>query len=154
VITWFRNLFGRADQPTGPPRKLGEISRNDVPLSSRARWTGNDLEVTVDAAETVRLFDVPLAQEEQCRLELRFEMANGEVKEGVYAELWVRVPGRGEFFSKGLKQMRRGATYWSSCALPFVLRSGQRADLLKFNLVFKSRGSASLRRIELYSTPL
>lgn len=43
---------------------------------------------------------------------------------------------------------------WSHCELPFYLNAGQRADLLKFNLVFSGPGTAGVKSIELYSTPI
>ena len=72
----------------------------------------------------------------------------------MFLELWCRVPGRGEFFSKGLHDKLRGTTDWSSHEIPFLLKEGQRPDLVKLNLAFEGAGTAWIRDVELLRTPL
>jgi hypothetical protein len=68
--------------------------------------------------------------------------------------MWCRVPGHGEFFSKGLDQPIKGTTDWGSYEVPFYLKKDQRADLLKLNLVVEGPGSVGIKDIELLKTPL
>ena len=156
MFQWLRSLMSgvQPPEPAGPPRKRGMIEATQLPISSKAIWVGNELQVVSSDADTVRLFELPLDGEQQCMLALRFQMMSKDVIGTVYPELWVRVPGRGEFFSKGFNQQFRGTNSWSNCELPFYLKYGQRADLLKFNLVFSASGTIGVKNIELYSTPI
>jgi hypothetical protein len=68
--------------------------------------------------------------------------------------MWCRLPGRGEFFSKGLQQGVKGTTDWSSYETPFILKAGQRPDLIKLNLVGEGAGTVWIKEVELLRTPL
>ena len=72
----------------------------------------------------------------------------------IYPELWCRIPGMGEFFSKGLHQKVRGTNDWVSLEIPFYLKAGQSPDLLKLNLVFEGAGAVRMKEIEILATPL
>ena len=71
-----------------------------------------------------------------------------------FLEMWCRLPGGGEFFSKGLNQAITGTTDWASYEIPFYLKKGQRPDLIKLNLVIEGRGKVSMKDVELLKTPL
>jgi hypothetical protein len=73
--------------------------------------------------------------------------------EGAYLEMWCRLPGKGEFFSKGLNQTIKGTRDWSSFEIPFMLKQGQQADLVKLNLAFSGGGTVWIRDVELLQTP-
>ena len=142
-------------KPAGPPKLLASINRNSVNLiSEHAQWSGDTLVVNSASAETIRIFEFDLKDAEQCILGLRFEMSTQDLESHSYPEMWLRIPGRGEFFSKGLQFKTKGTNAWSSCELPFFLKAGQKADLLKLNLVFGGAGVISLQNLELYATPL
>jgi len=68
--------------------------------------------------------------------------------------MWCRLPGRGEFFSKGVDQAVEGTTDWVSCEIPFYLKKGQRPDLIKLNLAIEGSGKVWIRDVELLKTPL
>jgi hypothetical protein len=76
------------------------------------------------------------------------------VKEGAYLEMWCRLPGRGEFFSKGLQDKVVGTVDWSSYEVPFRLEAGQRPDLIRLNVAFDGPGTVWLRSVQLLRTPL
>ena len=71
-----------------------------------------------------------------------------------FLEMWCRLPGRGEFFSKGLQQTVSGTTDWARYEIPFYLKKNQRPDLIKLNLAVEGAGKIWLRNIELTQTPL
>jgi hypothetical protein len=71
-----------------------------------------------------------------------------------FLEMWCRLPGRGEFFSKGLNQAITGTTDWASYEIPFYLKKGHRPDLIKLNLVIEGRGKVSMKDVELLKAPL
>ena len=71
-----------------------------------------------------------------------------------YLEMWCRLPGGGEFFSKGLDRVVKGSTDWASHEVPFYLKRGQKPDLIKLNLVVEGKGRIWLKDIEVLKTPL
>jgi hypothetical protein len=71
-----------------------------------------------------------------------------------FLEMWCRLPGHGEFFSKGLNQAVRGTTDWASYEIPFYLKKGQKPDLIKLNLIVEGRGKIWLRDVQLFKTPM
>ena len=87
-------------------------------------------------------------------LTYRAELKSAGVERGAYLEMWCRLPGRGEFFSKGLHDKLTGTTDWSSHEVPFHLKKGQRPDLVKLNVAFEGGGTVWIRAVELLRTPL
>ncbi|MGH7136917.1 MAG: hypothetical protein ACREHD_14350, partial [Pirellulales bacterium] len=140
--------------PAGPPSVVQRFSPSDASISAGARWLDNELEVTAAEAGTHRLFEVALSGIEQAMLTYRFRIRTENLQGAVYPEMWCRIVGMGEFFSRGLDQKVRGANNWTSVEIPFYLKRGQRADLLKLNLVFEGTGLVRLADIEVLATPL
>lgn len=66
--------------------------------------------------------------------------------------MWCRVPGRGEFSSKGLQHTVTGGSDWAGCETPCFLKAGERPDLIRLNVV--CAGTVLIRGIELLHTPL
>src|SRR2546426_12812734 len=63
-------------------------------------------------AQTVRLFEVSDPDVEQCVITYRARLKSEGLKEPAYLEMWCRVPGRGEFFSRGLDSPITGSNDW------------------------------------------
>ncbi len=156
MLGFLRKLFAGlgTPKPAGPPKRIATIDAHTNLISESAAWEDGNLRVTASSAETVRLFELPLNNLDQCMLGLRFRMSSTDVIGGVVPEIWVGVEGFGEAFSKGLNFRLQGTNDWTSCELPFYLRGGQKAQHLKMNLVFEGAGTVNLREIELHSTPL
>jgi len=68
--------------------------------------------------------------------------------------MWCRLPGRGEFFSKGQQQAVSSTTDWAAYEIPFYLRKNQRPDLIKLNIAVEGTGTVWLRNVEILKTPL
>jgi len=153
MFGFLKSLFGMP-KPTGPAQRIATIDSSAKLISDKASWEDGVLKVNGSSEETVRLVELPVADLEQCMLGLRFQISSANVETGVYPEIWVNVDGFGEAFSKGLNFRLKGSNDWSSCELPFYLKKGQRAKLVKLNVVFEGPGTVSLNHIELYSTPL
>ena len=102
----------------------------------------------------VPLFELPVTGLEQCAITWRFRISTRQLRSPVYAELWCRISGMGEFFSRALNQKLRGDNDSVVVELPFYLKKGQRPDLLKLNLVFESPGSVRLQDLSILATPL
>ncbi|NLE10511.1 MAG: hypothetical protein GX630_03305 [Actinobacteria bacterium] len=109
----------------------------------------------VDAPEgrVVRLFEIDSPGLEQCQLAYRAALKCEDLQGRAYLEMWCRLPGKGEFFSKGLNQTLKGTVDWSTYEIPFRLKKGQRPDLIKLNLAVEGRGKVWVKDVELLSTP-
>src|SRR5262249_9659413 len=82
----------------------------------------------------------------------RAQLKSEKVEDKAYLEMWCRIPGKGEFFSKGLVNPLQGTTGWASYEIPFFLEKGQEPDLLKLNLVFEGKGTIWIKDIEVLFT--
>ncbi|HJW76903.1 MAG TPA: hypothetical protein VJ787_14775 [Thermoleophilia bacterium] len=151
---WFRSILG-APQPSGPSETVRRFGTAD-PTLSQGCVTVEQEGWVIDPGEgqTVRLFEVADPQAEACLLAYRARIRSEGLTGRVYLEMWCRVPGRGEFFSKGVDQPVKGTTDWSSCEIPFYLKKGQRPDLIKLNLVVEGRGRVWIKDVELLKTAL
>ncbi len=84
----------------------------------------------------------------------RAHIKTEELENKAYLGMWCRLPGKGEFFSKGLHHAVTGTNDWASCEIPFYLKKGQSPNLLKLNLVAEGSGRLWIKDIELSQTPL
>jgi len=108
-----------------------------------------------DGADGVtRLFEIADLDVEESLLTYRAEIRAEDLEGRAFLEMWVRIAGKGEFFSRGFNQSVRGTTNWASYEIPFRLKKGQHADLVKLNLVVEGKGTVWLKDVELVKTPL
>lgn len=157
VVILFRKAAAGGVQPplpAGAPAIVRTFTPADAPISGNAEWIDGELELTAEEAGTQRLFEVPLSGIDQSMITCRFRIQTENLKSKVYPEMWCRVVGAGEFFSRGLNQKMRGTNNWLSVELPFYLKKGQFAELLKLNLVFEGPGTVRLKEVEVLATPL
>ena len=153
MLEWLKSMFG-ASKPLGPIETLRAF-RNTQPTLSRDRISVSGEGWFIDSKEgqTIRLFEIQDPQVVQCLLTYRAKMKTDSLAGGAYLEMWCRLPGRGEFFSKGLQQKASGITDWTSYEIPFSLKKGQRPDLIKLNLVVEGKGKIWLKDVQLLKTP-
>ena len=150
----FRRLF-RKPQPAGLPEVIRRFDSSARTIArSGVTVDGESFRIDSEGESSVPLFEIADPDGENCLLTYRAHIRTEGVEGGVFLELWCRVPGRGEFFSKGLHDKLRGTTDWSSHEIPFLLKGGQRPDLVKLNLAFEGAGTAWIRDVELLRTPL
>lgn len=90
--------------------------------------------------QTYRLFEVAQPSVEDCTVLYRARLKTEGLTERAYLEMWCRLPGRGEFFSKGLNQIATGSNDWATYEIPFFLKQGERPDLIRLNLVVEAAG--------------
>jgi hypothetical protein len=154
MIRWLKSMFG-APSPTGPPEMIRTFRPTEPTLSQDCISVAEDGWL-IDAKEeqTVRLFEIQEPQVEQCVLTYRARMKSDALAGRAYLEMWCRLPGRGEFFSKGLHQTVTGTTDWAWYEIPFYLKQGQRPDLIKLSVVVEGRGKVWLKDLQLLKTPL
>jgi hypothetical protein len=156
MLGWLRSLLTpRFPRPAGPPQLVRAVPPDEHPLArDNVAREGDSWRIRAESPGLVRLYDVELPGLERCLLTYRPRLKSRDLARGAYLEMWCRLPGRGEFFSKGLLQKVRGTTDWSSLEVPFYLKAGQRADLLKLGLTFEGPGTVWVKEIEVFQTPL
>ena len=146
-----------ASQPPGPMERVRAFAATDAPITTSG-VTGDDggWRIERSTAGSVPLYEVSSPGLENALLTYRARMKASDVKGKAYLEMWVRVPGRGEFFSRGLAQPLTGTSGWASYEIPFSLNErGVRADLVKLNVAFEGGGGTVwMKDIELLRAPL
>ena len=154
MLEWLKSLLG-VPQPSGPPETVRAFRTTDRTLTRDSIAVAQDgWIVDSNADQTIRLFELEAPAAEQCLLVYRAKLRTEALAGRAFLEMWCRFPGRGEFFSKGLHHALKGTTDWVSCETPFLLKKGQRPDLVKLNLVVEGRGKVGIKDVELLKTPL
>ncbi len=150
-------LRSRLGQPkaAGPQQLVRSFDPADKPISEDGLIVdAGGWRAEAGETRTIRLFEVPDPGVEQCLLAYRAQIKGANVEGRAYLEMWCRLPGGGEFFSKGFHDAVTGTTDWASFEIPFHLEKGQRPDLLKLNITIEGGGTIWIKDVELLQTPL
>ncbi len=154
MFEWLKSLF-KVPQPAGPPQELKSFTTSDPTITQDLIVPEEDVWcVKCTEKQTIRLFEVPNPGVEQCMLTYRAQLKTDAVEGRAYLEMWCRLPGRGEFFSKGLHNAVKGTNEWTSYEIPFYLKGGQKPDLVRLNLVVEGSGTIWIKDVQLLQTPL
>jgi len=126
----------------GPPERIRTFGPADTPISaSGVAAEESGWRIERDAGGPVGLFEVHDVHLENVVLIYRARMRSRDVAGKAYLEMWVRVPGRGEYLSRGLAQPLHGTSDWASYEIPFLLNEpGVTVDLVKLNVAFDGGG--------------
>ena len=126
----------------------------DAPIASDlVRADGEEWVVTADSPQSVRLFEVPVTDLDASRIAYLADAKAEGVFGAAYLEMWVRFPGKGEYFSKALDTPLQGNTDWSEYSAPFFLQKGQVPDRIRLQLTFADRGTVRLKNVRVEKTP-
>ena len=152
MLGWFKSLL--SPQPAaGPARLLRRFGMADATITVDGVVAETDLwRIDSITERTVHLFEMPVSGLERCILTYRAQIRTIDSLGRVYLEMWCRIPGRDEFFSKGLQHAVTGGSDWAACETPFFLKAGEHPDLIKLNVVCD--GTVLIRGVELLHTPL
>jgi len=153
MIQWLKSLF-KMPEPAGPPRTIRTFRASDPTISQASAADQDGWVFETAGNQTFRLFEVPLSGIEQCRVIYRAKLKTEKVQGRAYLEMWCRLPGRGEFFSKGFHHAVKGTNDWATYETPFYLKRGQQPDLVKLNLVIEGGGKVRIKEAELFFIPL
>jgi hypothetical protein len=154
MLKWLKSLFS-SPQPVGPPQVLRAFAPDNATITqSGIRADQGEWRIDTTEKQTIRLFEVESPAVEQCLLTYRAELKTEGLKGRAFLEMWCRLPGRGEFFSKGHHQAVSGTASWARYEIPFYLKRGQKPDLIKLNLAVEGAGTVWLRNVALLNTPL
>lgn len=133
----------------------GIITRSGVRIDKDISSDGNgSLRITSIKPTVIRLFETGEIDVENARLTYQARLRTAHVEGQVYLEMWCHFPGKGEYFSRGLKTPLTGTTEWTTEETPFFLKKGENPDNVKLNLVINGKGSAWIDDIRLLRTPL
>lgn len=112
--------------------------------------------VRIDASGemTVPLFEVSDVSVDNAILIYQASLQSQNLDGRAYLEMWVRIPGKGEFFSRALDRPVTGTMSWMATAAPFFLQSGQTPDLIRLNLVVQGKGKVWIDDVKLMRAEL
>jgi hypothetical protein len=110
--------------------------------------------ITADEPTTVNLYEVHDIDVEDARLLYQAKVRSKDLQGTAYIEMWVHLPGKGEYFTSNVHFPARGSTNWMSMEAPFFLKKGQNPDYVKLNLVIKGKGTVWIDDIKLAAAPL
>jgi hypothetical protein len=153
MLNWLENLFS-PPEPAGPPRLIQRFDGSQATISSSSIIADTEgWHINTDESVTVRLFELDPGDIENGMVTYRASIKSEAVKGQGYLEMWCRLPGQGEFFSKGLDNTVKGSNDWASYEIPFYLKKNQNPDLLKLNFTLEGGGKVWLKDIEVDFTP-
>ncbi len=113
--------------------------------------------IHVDAAEArvVRLFEVDdLDLEGPLLLTWKAKLRSRSLFGRAFLEIWVRIPGKGEFFGRGLETSVRRSTDWTEAQAYFRVDEKVPIDRVRLNLVLEGGGHVWLDDAVLTAGPL
>ena len=133
----------------------GIITQSGVEIDKAVSSDGNgSLKITTTEPAVVRLFEVGDINVENARLIYQAKVRTEGIDGKVYLEMWCNLPGKGEFFSRGLQTPLTGTTNWTTEETPFFLKKGENPDNVKLNLIIDGKGTAWIDDIRLMKGPL
>ncbi|MEQ1860607.1 MAG: protein kinase [Chthoniobacteraceae bacterium] len=147
VIGKVVSVFWRAS-PAPRSAVLRAFKPTDSPISKQAVPDDGAWRVDAAEAQVVSLFELPLADIDDRTIIYRAKMRSENVKGRAFLEMWCRVPGLGESFSRGLDKTITGSNDWGTFEIPFFLKKGEKADHLKLNLNLEGSGRVWIKDIE------
>jgi hypothetical protein len=112
------------------------------------------LRVGANQQMTVPLFEVTDVSIENAPLLYQASLQTQGLDGKAFLEMWVHIPGKGEFFSRGLDRPVTGTMSWMTAVTPFFLQAGQKPDLIRLNLVVQGKGRVWIDDVRLMRQPL
>lgn len=131
------------------------ITRSSVALDTEITSDGNgSIRITAGGSAMVRFFEMGDIDIENARLIYRAKLRTENVEGRVYLEMYCRLPGMGEFFSRGLEFPLSGTNEWVTEEIPFHFKKGMNPDNVKLNLVVDGSGTVWIDDIHVLRAPL
>jgi predicted Ser/Thr protein kinase len=145
-----RSSRSTLQEPAATAVVLRTFETGERPISGDfARTEGGAWVVSCTQTQTFRLFEVPEPNVQDCMLTYRARIKTEGLAGRAYLEMWCRLPGQGESFSRGLDNVASGSNDWVTYETPFFLKTGERPDLVRLNLVVEGAGKVFIKDIEL-----
>jgi serine/threonine protein kinase len=128
------------------------FTTEEQPLTGAWTVSGEGWFLDSEQAQVVRLFEVGEVDVGPGVLFYEADLKTEGFDGRVYLEMWCRFPGRGEFFSRGLRQSLTGTTGWVSTHTPFILKKGEEPEMIRLNLAVEGAGRVWVRNVRLSHT--
>jgi hypothetical protein len=151
-------------QEASPPVELKHFPLNDLEGVRATTGVTFDPNISTDGKGSLRadsdgqllvpLFEITDVNVDNAALIYQASLQSDKLDGRAFLEMWVRIPGKGEFFSRGLDRPVTGTMSWVQAATPFFLQSGQKPDLIRLNLVVNGKGRVWIDDIHLLRQPL
>jgi hypothetical protein len=155
---------GPTRQEASPPVELKHFPLNSLDGVRAATGASFDPDVSSDGKGSLRvdssgqllvpLFEITDVNVDNAALIYQASLRSEQLEGQAYLEMWVRLPGKGEFFSRGLDRPVTGTMTWVQTVTPFFLQTGQKPDLIRLNLVVNGKGRVWIDDIRLLRRPL
>ena len=154
MFKWLMSLC-KTPGSAGPPQELRTYTTSDPTINRDCIAIEGDIwRVECKEQCTIRLFELFNPNVEQCMITYRAKLKTENLTGRAYLEMWCRLTGRGEFFSKGLNNAVKGTNDWASHETAFYLKKKQKPDLIKLNIAVEGTGIIWIRDMQLLLTPL
>jgi hypothetical protein len=153
MMKWFKSMFA-APKPAGPAETIKRFSTEDPTISRDSVVEGDSWLFICEQPQTVNLFEFDNPGIEQCILTYKAQIRTEGLSGRTYLEMWCKFAGKGEYFSKGFNQALTGTNDWAKREIPFLLKKGQKPDVVKLNVAVEGNGKVWVKEIELLKTPI
>lgn len=131
------------------------ITRSSVSLDTEITSDGNgSIRIDAGGPAIVRLFEMGDIDIENAQLIYRAKLRTENVEGRVYLEMYCRLPGMGEFFSRGLESPLSGTNDWVTEQIPFYFKPQMNPDNVKLNLMIDGTGTVWIDDITIIRAPL
>jgi WD40 repeat protein/serine/threonine protein kinase len=157
VVTLKRNEPEAPVVPASPrgANVIKSFTSKDKPIEQTGVMPAEDgWKLTAEHSTVFRLFQVPNPSVDNCLVTYRARIKSEDVQKQAYLEMWVRLPGGGEYFSQGLHNAVTGTNDWTTIEIFFRLEKGQRPDLIKLHFVAAGKGTIWIKDVEVLHSEL
>jgi hypothetical protein len=152
VITGCSQGSGRiAELKHFPLDNVAEVptaSGGELDLAVSSDGNGS-LRFDAESPRVIPLFEVADISIEDALLIYQAHLRTRDIRGQVYLEMWCSFPGKGEFFSRGLRSPLTGNSEWTTASTPFILKKGEMPERVRLNLVIDGAGTAWIDDVRL-----
>ena len=164
VVSLAMSACTSSRQPPASPVELKHFSLDSMEGVRATTGVSFDPQISTDGKGSLRidtsqpltlpLFEVNDLSIENAALIYQASLQSQNLDGRAYLEMWLRFPGKGEFFSRGLDRPITGTMSWMTSTIPFFLQAGQKPDLIRLNLVVAGKGRVWIDDVRLLRQPL
>lgn len=129
----------------------GVITRDGLAFDQTTSADGSgSLKITVSGDRIIQLFETGNLDAEDCVVYYRAKIKTENLAGQAYLLMWCNFAGKGEYFSKGLDNIKSGNMDWSTAQTVFFLKKGENPDNIKLQLVVTGTGGVWIDDIKLF----
>ncbi len=146
-------ILWEADSRAGK-NQLACLNLDDpASLGTVIKGAGGEIGITTKGPATICLGVVNNPNAEDCVLIYQAQVKSQGLQGKAYLEMWCQFPGKGEYFSRGLKNAVSGDTGWTTIKTPFILQANQRPEAVVLSIAIAGAGTVWVKTPELVKEP-